>query len=398
MIGDARTPDDVAVGAWTDLAARLDRLGRRLDDLGFPDALGDPSGRAATVRHLARQTALALTEQLDQADPRHPRLIRYELPWSQWGAPNPDNVYARAAIDPAADYLVRGRVDGVHEALFSLVEGDMHLDEPGVVDEVALTALDVGDDGEVRLTIGPGPGGPAHLRTDPTARMVMIRQYLYDWETEPVASFAIERADTVGRPAAAVGPDGVAAGLDRAARWVERSIEYWAAYVAASRDLLEHNSFTPPTTPPGGAPSIAYGGGCFDLAPDQALVIEHDRPQAHYWNWSIHHLHWFDSGAWDQRLTSCNGHDAFVDEDGRVRIVVAATDPGVPNWLDTEDRAVGMAVYRYVGATTKPRPTARVVARTDLRASLPSTHPRVSPEARRDQLARRSYAAQRRWS
>ncbi len=398
MVEHTRPPDDLAVGAWTDFAGRLDRLGRRLDDLGFPGAVGDPAGRAAAVRHLARQTALALTEQLDQADPHHPRLMRYELPWSQWGAPNPDNVYARAAIDPAAEYVLRGRVGGVHEALFSLVEGDMHLGEPGVVDEVALTALGVGSNGEVVLTIGPGPGGPGHLRTDPTARMVMVRQYLYDWEAEPVATFTIERADTVGTPAPAVAPAGVAAGLDGAATWVERSIEYWSAYVAASRDLLEHNTLTPPTTPLGGAPSIAYGGGCFDLAPDEALVIEHEAPQARYWNWSIHHLHWFDSGAWDRRLTSCNGHDAFVDEDGRVRIVVAATDPGVPNWLDTEDRPVGMAVYRYVGATTKPQPTARVATLADLGAALPPTHPRVSPAARRDQLTRRWRAAQRRWS
>jgi hypothetical protein len=48
------------------------------------------------------------------------------LPWSQWGAPNPDNVYERCVIDPGATYVLRGRVAGVHEALFSLVEGDMH--------------------------------------------------------------------------------------------------------------------------------------------------------------------------------------------------------------------------------------------------------------------------------
>ena len=125
---------------------------------------------------------------------------------------------------------------------------------------------------------------------------------------------------------------------------------------AASRDLLEHNTFTPPNTPPGGAPSIAYGGGCWDLGPDEVLVIEHDEPDAHYWNWSVHHLHWFDSGAWHERSTSTNGCQAHVDADGRVRVVVAATDPGVPNWLDTEGRPLGMAVYRYVGARTTPHP------------------------------------------
>ncbi len=86
-------------------------------------------------------------------------------------------------------------------------------------------------------------------------------------------------------------------------------------------------------------------------------MIEHELPDAHYWNWSIHNLFWFDSGAWDQRLMSCNGHQAHVDDDGKVRLVIAHTDPGVPNWLDTEGRPMGMAVYRYVGARTKPQPT-----------------------------------------
>ncbi len=386
---------DPAGAAWRRLTATLERLERRLSDPDFPT---DPRGRAEGLRHLARQTGLALAGELEHADARFPRLARYELPWSQWGAPNPDNVYARCAIDPTAEYVLRGRVAGVHEALFSLVEGDMHLDEHGVFAEVALSDLAVEPGGELTLHVGPGADGANRLRGESGARMLLIRQYLYDWSSEPVASFTIERVDTVGTRPPAPDPEVVGAALDRAARWIEQSIDYWAAYVAASRDLLEHNTFTAPNTPSGGAPSIAYGGGCFDLAPGEALVIEHEVPDAHYWNWSVHHLHWFDSGAWDRCLTSCNGHEAHVDDDGMVRIVVAADDPGVPNWLDTEGQPIGMAVYRYVGARTKPQPGARVVALADVRDVLPPGHPRVVPAARRAQLGHRWRAAQRRWS
>jgi hypothetical protein len=340
---------------------------------------------------------LALEGELEHSDARHPKLHRYELPWSQWGAPNPDNVYLRCAIDPAATYVLRGDVRGVHEALFSLVQGDMHLNEHGVFAEVALTDLAVAADGGVELVIGPDGDGPNRL-SSPDARMVLIRQYLWDWDRDPVAPFTIERVDTAGMPAPPPAPDEVAAALDRATRWVGQSIDYWAAYVAASRDLLEHNTFTPPNTPSGGAPSIAYGGGCFDLGADEVLLIEHDVPEAHYWNWSVHQLHWFDSGAWDERPMSCNGHQAHVDADGRVRIVVAHDDPGAPNWLDTEGKPIGMCVYRYVGARTKPVPTARVVPRPALRGELPDAHPVVTAEERRAQLAARSRAAQRRWS
>ena len=78
--------------------------------------------------------------------------------------------------------------------------------------------------------------------------------------------------------------------------------------------------------------------------------------------------------------------------------MVAHADPGVPNWLDTEAQPIGMAVYRYVGARTKPQPTAQVVALRDVRTLLPTSHPTVDPARRRAQLADRSRAAQRRWS
>jgi hypothetical protein len=386
---------DPAGDAWSRWTESLATLSSRLTTGDFPT---DDRGRAEGIRHLARQAALALQGELEHADPRHPKLHRYELPWSQWGAPNPDNVYLRCAIDPAATYFLRGDVTGVHEALFSLVEGDMHLEEHSVFAEVALTDLALGADGRLELVIGPEGHGPNRLASVPDARMLLIRQYLWDWESEPVAPFTIERVDTAGIPAPPPTPAGIADAVDRATRWVEQSVDYWAAYVAASRDLLEHNTFTPPNTPSGGAPSIAYGGGCFDLGPDEALLIEHDAPDAHYWNWSVHQLHWFDSGAWHERPMSCNGRQAHVDDDGRVRMVVAHADPGTPNWLDTEGKPIGMCVYRYVGARTKPVPTARVVPMHALRDELPAAHPVVSADERRVQLAARARAAQRRWS
>jgi hypothetical protein len=386
---------DVAGEAWARWTASLSALAAHLATGDFPT---DARGRAEGIRHLARQANLALQGELEHSDPRHPRLHRYELPWSQWGAPNPDNVYLRCAIDPAATYVLRGDVSGAHEVLFSLVEGDMHLDQNGVFAEVALTDLEAGADGSFELVIGPEATSGNHLRSTSDARLLLIREYLWDWTADPVVSFTIERSDAAGEPAPPATPEGVAAALDRATRWVERSIDYWAQYVAASRDLLEHNTFTAPNTPPGGAPSIAYGGGCWDLGPDEALVVEHDAPEARYWNWSIHQLHWFDSGAWDQRLMSCNGHQAHVDADDRVRLVIAHTDPGVPNWLDTEGHPIGMAVYRYVGARTKPQPKATRVPLAEVRALLPEEHPVVDTAARGRQLAARSRAAQRRWS
>ena len=383
--------DGTAVGgAWADLLGELGNLPSKMAELGFPV---DGSAGEESIRHLARQLGFALLDQLEHSDVSAPTLQRYELPWSQWGAPNPDNVYLRCAIDPTATYELRGDMTGVHETLFSLLEGDMHLGENGVHDEIALSDLQTEPDGKVSITIGPRRGDGNRLVSQPGSRLLLIRQYLWDWNRDPVAPFTIRQVE-----AGTADPDDVATGLRKASTWIERSIVHWSEYAAASRDLMAHNTVTPPNTPPGGAPSIAYGGACWDLADGEVLVLEHDRPDAHYWNWSVHHLHRFDSGRWNDRLESCNGNQAHIDTDDRVRTVVSHVDPGVPNWLDTQGEPLGLIVYRYVGARTRPRPTARVTPLADLRELLPADHPITEPDERREQLARRALASQRRWS
>jgi hypothetical protein len=383
--------DDADAGkAWDQLLDVLGGLPSRMNDLGFPS---DGAAADEALRHLARQLGFALRDQLEHSDISAPTLHRYELPWSQWGAPNPDNVYLRCAIDPTATYELRGDATDVHEALFSLLEGDMHLGENDVHDEVALSDLQTESDGSVTIRIGPTPGDGNHLTSQQGTRLLLIRQYLWDWEREPVAPFTIR----VVEPGTGVRDD-LATELRKATTWVEQSIVHWSEYAAASRDLMEHNTVTSPNTPPGGAPSIAYGGACWDLGEGEVLLLEHDRPDAHYWNWSVHHLHRFDSGPWHRRPMSCNGSQAHIDADGRVRLVVSSVDPGAPNWLDTQGEALGLIVYRYVGARTRPQPVARVTPRAELRELLPPDHPVIDPEQRREQLARRSLAAQRRWS
>jgi hypothetical protein len=180
--------------------------------------------------------------------------------------------------------------------------------------------------------------------------------------------------------------------LDKAAAWVEASAPFWSDYMEGARAGMAHNAFGPPTTPPGGAPNIAYGGGWWELGPDEALVITHDVPDADYWGWTVHHRHRMDSGDFADHLTSTNGVQAEVDADGRVRLVLAHGDPGTANWIDTQGRPEGLLVYRYVGTRTRPVPEALVVPLADVGDHLPADHPRVSPDARRTQLAARRRA------
>jgi hypothetical protein len=371
---------DAAAAALRVFAEEMARLGDEASAI-------DP---AIGVRHVARQAALALVEQLEHSDPSAPAFHRYEAPWSQWGAPNPDNVYLRTAIDPHATYVVRGNVQGVREVLISLMEGDMHLGEYGVFSERALHELDVAD-GTLEIVVGPDEHPGNWLPTDPRARILTIRQYQYEWEHDRVASFSIERLDTRGVPAPEPTPADVAEAINRAARWVERSLHYWARH--STRDGgAPPNEIGPPATPPGGAPHIAYAAGQWSLGPDESLLVTTDLPDADYWCWVAHSQPWFDSGDFASRSTSRNHAQVRVDADGRVRLVLAHTDPGAPNWIDTSGRPSGMLAYRLIGARTKPTPTTQVVRLADLRSELPGDHPVVDSATRREELARRRAA------
>jgi hypothetical protein len=379
---------DVA-GVWATFCERLGAAGGRLAEDPFPATAAD---RALCARHLTRQLVMAVQAEVEFGDATNPAFHRYEEPWVQWGGPNPDNVYARAAIHPAATYRVVGNVAGVRAALFSLVDGDMHLGRFGVFSEQTLADLEVGADGSVELWISPERHEPNWLESDPEARLVLIRQYLCDWERDRAATFTIERVDARGIPPVAMTPGNLTVALNRAATWIERSIEFWATYVERARETLPRNSVSPPTTPKGGAPSIAYGAGWWELAPDEALLVTTDVPDADYWGWTLHHRYRLDSGDFANRQTSLNMVQTAVDDDARIRFVVAPEDPGVPNWIDSEQQPEGMFVYRSIGTRSRPTVECEVVPLARVREHVPASHPTINRAERCEQLARRRAA------
>jgi hypothetical protein len=56
-----------------------------------------------------------------------------------------------------------------------------------------------------------------------------------------------------------------------------------------------------------------------------------------------------------------NKHQARLDADGKLTIVVSSRDAGVGNWLDTAGHRSGTALLRWVGAVEHPIPRCRVV-------------------------------------
>ena len=94
--------------------------------------------------------------------------------------------------------------------------------------------------------------------------------------------------------------------------------------------------------------------------PDEALVVEVEPPQGLYWSYSIGNP-WWETIDYGRHQSSLNGHQAVIDDDGVLRVVIAHHDPGIANWLDTAGHSEGPIILRCVRTDTAPVPTTRVV-------------------------------------
>jgi hypothetical protein len=380
---DALTSGD----AWAAFCERLAAVGRRITELDFP---GTPRDRAEGYRALSRLAVFALQWHLEFSDPEFPAFYRYDDDVVKWGGPNADNQYQRAKVEPGGTYRVTGDVTGLRELIISTPEGDMQLDQYQVFEERNLGQLDVGADGRLEVIVSAEEHAGNWIPLHPDADHVLVRQYVSDWDHDPVAPLRIERVGNEGRAPAPPTPEFMADALDRAATWVERSAVYWKDYVAAALDRIGDNNVTPPMTPPGGARDILYGGGAWNLGDGEALLIECEVPEARYWSIQLYNEGWFESLDIANRVVSLSGHQMHIDDDGMWRVVIAHEDPGVPNWLDTEGRRRGMFSYRWVFSETAPAPTARVVPLAEVRRTF-------SDADRREQIAARQAAVARRF-
>jgi hypothetical protein len=94
-------------------------------------------------------------------------------------------------------------------------------------------------------------------------------------------------------------------------------------------------------------PQIAWQA-YFELADDDALVVEFMPPGCDYWMIALHNF-WMETLDYRYHQCALNSATAVVSDDGSVRCVIAGRDPGVPNWLDTAGHAGRVVGVRWVG-------------------------------------------------
>jgi hypothetical protein len=374
--------------AWHDFCDKLKSVGDHITTDAYS---AEPRDRTEGFRYLTRMMSYAMRMEIECGDAEFPQLCRYENPFDQWGGPNPDNTYLRCAIHPDYEYRVWGNLTDMRQIIISLQEGDMQLKQYGVYSEQGLDNWKVGPDGEWEMIISSvKPAGDVNwMPMHELARMFQVRIYLSDWVNDTSPTLHIERVGGEGLAPPPPDPAKLAVALDRAANWVAESASYWNVYTRKGFERATPNVTSPAISTPGGADNIKYGSCFWDLADDDAIVIECDEPEAQYFNFCIHTLDWLESGDFANRQVSLAGHQLHRDTDGKIRVVLSSTDPGVPNWIDAEGRKTGMLVYRFVWATSNPVPIGELVKVGDVRSKMPADHPVIDVAERRRRLSAR---------
>lgn len=337
-------------------------------------------------------------------DPQRPSFMSFLNPLIKSAAPNPDYMYRLAFIEDVGIYRVSGNRGTNLFTQIGVGGGMVGVDDvPGA----PMVSLELDDD----LTLGPdgsfslliSPERPANytgdwVKLDKGARTVNIREASYDWVNERDGIFTIERLDASNQYRRWTASE-IAHQMERIAGFPDRYAKIFVNFVKN----LENNPVNEVTlhdwSSIGGLAQQTYFEGLFDIAEDEALILETDIPDTvKYWSVLLADR-LFNTIEWDKCQSSLNGHQAQIDSDGKFRAVISIRDPGVPNWLETAGRTQGVVQGRWYKSSSAPVPHLQRVKVSAVRNHLPVDTPVVTEEMRRQSLLNRFRGAQirRKW-
>jgi len=390
-------PNDVNAETWEEFCESLKKAAGVLRREDMP---ADPRHRALGPRYLAGLLDSALDMWLHAADPDRPALFTVYNNRKGWGFANPDGHYLRARLRGDATYRVWGVRGTIPYLSFELSRGIWSYSKPvSIHRSLSSRNMQIDPDGtyEIILSAEPRPGN--WLRLEPDVEWLHVRQFFHDWIDDQPPQVFIERIDVETGPPELTDTE-IAARLRDVAWFVEEEARLWADYCLHTRKRLGVNSMPRPTPPGGnlddmtsasGAPENEYSQGYYEIDENSALLVEFEPPPAAYWNIQIGPM-WYESldpACW---LQSYNDHQAFIGDDRVFRAVIAHRDPGVGNWLDTGGFREGVVLCRFqFPECPVPQPRTRMIPFDSIASILPPQTPRVSPEERRREIARRRH-------
>ena len=369
-----KTQDDLAAQrvvsgeSWNEFCDTLKAAGAAMS---FPGAPRDPFNQAEGYRYLSRLARAGLTAFIEHADTNAPVLHRVVDETTKLGADNPDNFYQSAALDGNHEYKIIGRRNTIAYLSFGTQSGNYGqgrgLPPTGHIES---SQIETDEDGCFELLVSRKPQTGNWLPMTSETGTLVVRQTFLDRAAETPADLRIERIncpEDERRPSAWT------------ARKLDEGLKNAGALTAGApllfakwaRDFKKHSNQLPMFDPQvslaaGGDPNITYYHSHWEIAQDEALVIEVMPPECEHWNFQLNN-YWMESLDYRYHQIHTNKHLAQLEDDDSVRLVVAHENPGLPNWLETAGHTSGTMCFRWVRAKEHPQPQTRLVKLNSLR-------------------------------
>jgi hypothetical protein len=330
------------------------------------DRFTDPLDVVEGYRYVG-QLLSAASEFFFEGDPDHPRFASIVSPARKLQGDNPDAIYHYARISGARSYRIRGRVDSECYTSFT-IHGrapDGALAGP-LLGDVNDRQFQIDPDGSYTLVLS-GTEQPGNwLRLDPDAYCVIVRSYFQlDTSAQNDMSVSvridIETLEELDPPpplsdevfSARMG-EGIAFLRQTTLGQSLPNVPSAVPFVAKETNTLPVPfSFRDSGLPVPGAADIFYASGRWQLGHDEALVMTGTLPECPFANVMLWNRH-MQTLEYRSRRSSLNQSQIQLEPDGRYRIVIAHTDPGVPNWLDCEGHRAGTIFWRFLLPETDP--------------------------------------------
>ncbi|UCE86660.1 MAG: DUF1214 domain-containing protein [Deltaproteobacteria bacterium] len=354
--------------AWTEFCELLKKAGDVILRDGFATSAFD---RAEGLRYLTRLLRAGFHSFAEGTGPEHP-VFRALPEMVKMGLDNPDNYYLGASVNSRYTYRLRGRRGSVHYLSFAAQSQNFAAREriAGGAGHLHDSELEIAPDGSFEILASREPQPGNWLRMSPDTSQILVRQTFLDRSSERPVEIAIECLET-DAPPPPLDPARVPGQLLGSAMYAIGAASWFADWVQGFRERAPVNRFHLPDEEQhrrlGGDPNIRIWLGLWELAEDEALLVEVVPPKCDYWNFQLGNI-WAESLDYRFRRVHLNSHTAQLEQDGSVRLVVAHRDPGVPNWIDTAGHDHGTMCVRWVRATSHPEPLCRVVKRAELGA------------------------------